>query len=140
MEFKKKIKQRTAMQIGWLLIILISSAIAFVVGNQAVREFVIPFASIVVVISGSKIYSNIILLRDDEKLKKREIAETDERNLSLIMRARGMTFVIGIYSACVAILILSLLDFQREMQVIAYCMCFLLVLYFAVYYILQRKY
>ncbi len=140
MEFKKKIKQRTAMQIGWLLIILISSAIAFVVGNQAVREFVIPFASIVVVISVSKIYSNIILLRDDEKLKKREIAETDERNLSLIMRARGMTFVIGIYSACVAILILSLLDFQREMQVIAYCMCFLLVLYFAVYYILQRKY
>lgn len=140
MEFKKKIKQRMIMQIVFLLLILIPSIIAFVIGNEAVRDFVIPFAMMVTIINGAKIYSNIMLLRNEGKLKKREITEKDERNLSIAVRARGITFYISVFSACFAILMLSIFGYQREMQVIMYCLCYVLVVYYAVYHILQRKY
>ena len=97
------------------------------------------FAIALTVATAVRIVSGIRLLRDEEMLKKKEIAEKDERNLSIVLRAKGYTFGISVFAACIAILVLALLKMQTELKIVSYCLCFVVVVYYFTYRILQCK-
>lgn len=139
MEYRKKIVKRMIIHIVWLAVMLALSAVAYFVGDESVRDYMTAFAIALAMATAVRIVSGVRLLRDEEMLKKREIAEKDERNISIVLRAKGYTFGISVFAACIAILVLALLKMQTELKIVSYCLCFVVVVYYFTYRILQRK-
>ena len=139
MEYRKKIVKRILIHIVWMVIMLVLSAVAYIVGDESIRDYMTAFAIALTVATAVRIASGIRLLRDEEMLKKREIAEKDERNLSIVLRAKGWTFGISVFAACVVILVLGLLNMQTELKIVSYCLCFVVVVYYFTYLVLQRN-
>ncbi len=139
MEYRKRIVKRLIIHAVWLLVMLSLSAIAFFVGDDSMKDFALTFAVALTVATAVRIVSGVRLLRNGEELKKREIAENDERNLSISLRAKGTAFVITVFAACGAVLVLRLLGMVNELKTLCYCICFMLVVYYFAYYILQKK-
>jgi len=139
MEYRKKIVKRIVIHIVWFAVMLALSAVAYFVGAEDVRNYMTTFAIALTAATAVRIVSGVRLLRNEEMLKKKEIAEKDERNLSIVLRAKGYTFGISVFAACIAILVLALLKMQTELKIVLYCLCFVLVVYYFVYLILQHK-
>ncbi len=138
MDFRKRLKTR--LHIAIIYIILGIGMIAGVNIIKAENYFISSFGFMFLIYGVTRIGNYLKITRSDETIKKREIAETDERNIMIVHRARSITFSIYIMMSGTAVIILSLLDFQRQAQLVAYTVCALMVIYSICYFILQRKY
>ena len=82
---------------------------------------------------------NIIVIRDPEKLQKRETAETDERNVMLIQKSRSLAFAVYIMAAAVAIIVMICTGMESESRIVAFTVCSLVVIYLISYLIMKIK-
>jgi hypothetical protein len=69
-----------------------------------------------------------------------EIAETDERNHFIRMKTWSWTGYIVILTAAVAIIVFRVMGQELLSLVASYAVCFMLVVYWIVYTVLNRKY
>lgn len=92
------------------------------------------------VIGIMQIYKNLKYHSNEEYKEKIDIEYKDERNGYIRMKAwswAGYLFIIG--SAVVSI-VLFVMKMTLIGQIISYCMCAVLVLYWISYLVLQKKY
>lgn len=75
----------------------------------------------------------------EEKLKKQQIAETDERNIAILTKAKSAVFSIYILFSCTVVIILSLLGFHDIARGIAYSVLLLVIIYWICYWVYQKK-
>lgn len=140
MEYRERqVKKLIAYSI-YLAVILAVAAVVYIVGDESMREFVVPFATAFAAVGIVRIILGVRLLRDEERLRDREIAEKDERNLSISQRAKGIAFFASAFAGCIAIITLSLLDMRTEAKTVALCVSFMVVVYYFGYLFLQKKY
>lgn len=92
-----------------------------------------------IIVGALQIYKNIKYHTNEDYKERVDIASTDERNRFIRMKAwsyAGYIFILG--SATVSI-VLFITGLQVYAQILSYCMCSILVVYYIAYLILQKK-
>ena len=136
MDFKKRMKIRL-----WTNIIYIVLGVAMIVVGFITKtdnEFVSSFGLTLTVVGLALIKKNIIT--SEEKLKRREIAENDERNIAIVHKARSWAFSFYVILGCLAVIVLSLLSLHDIASWIGVGVFSLIAIYWICYFIVRKKY
>lgn len=90
-------------------------------------------------VGAMQIYRNLRYHSNDEYKEKIDIEYSDERNRYIRMKAwswAGYLFIIGAAIICIALFVIGQTIYG---QIISYCMCAVLALYWIAYIVLQKK-
>ena len=137
MDFKRKLKTRL-----YVAIIYIALGIMMIVGVVEAKpsnDFISAFGIALIVAGIVRIIKYIKITKNDETVRKNEIIETDERNISIIHKAKSTAFTIYTLLAGTAVIVLSLFGKHETARWIAYSICLLVVIYWICYWIYQKK-
>ena len=137
MDFKKKLKLR--LYIGIIYIIL---GIAMIIGTFVTKtnnSFISSFGLALIVMGIVRIRNYFIITKNEETIRKQQIAETDERNISIMHKAKSATFSIYVLLLGTAVIILSFLNMHEAAKWIAYSVCLLVVIYWICHWVYQKK-
>lgn len=136
MDFKKRMKIRLWTNIIYILLGIAMIAVGFITKTE--NEFVSSFGLTLTVVGLALIKKNIIT--SEEKLKRREIAENDERNIAIVNKARSWAFSFYVILGCFAVIVLSLLSLHDIAGWISVGVFSLIAIYWICYFIVRRKY
>ena len=136
MDFKKKMKIRLWTNIIYIVLGVAMIVVGFITKTE--NEFVSSFGLTLTVVGLVLIKRNIVT--SDEKLKRREIAENDERNIAIVHKARSRAFSFYVILGCLAVIVLSLLSLHDIARWIAVGVFSLIAIYWICYFVVKRKY
>lgn len=136
MDFKKRMKIRLWTNIIYIVLGVAMIAAGFITKTD--NEFVSSFGLTLTVVGLALIKKNIIT--SEEKLKRREIAENDERNIAIVHKARSWAFSFYVILGCLAVIVLSLLSLQDIASWIGVGVFSLIAIYWICYFVVRRKY
>lgn len=137
MNYKQKLKQR--LYIG---IIYIAVGVMMIVGVFAAKsenEFISALGYAIAMVGVARIIQYLKITKNEESIKKQKITETDERNLSIIQKAKSATFSVYILISSTAVIVTSLFDMHDVAKWIAYSQFILVIVYWICYWIYQKK-
>ena len=135
MDYKKKLKTRLN-----TAIIMISVGIIFTVSSIfADSEMASTFGAVFLVMGIARVVQYKRLLNDPEEMRRREIVETDERNVMLWTKARSLAFVIYIIAMGIAVIVLQLMEMSQAANIVSLCMMGFIVIYWICYFIIVKK-
>lgn len=137
MEFKKKLKQRL-----YIAIVYIVLGIALVAGSFITKtedSFFSSFGLAIVIMGLVRMRNYRLITKSEETIRKQEIAETDERTTSIIHKAKSAAFSTYVMIACVAVIVLSFIEKHDIARIIAFSIFLLLIIYWIMYWIYQKK-
>ena len=98
------------------------------------------FGTMLAVIALKNIRKNLAYLKNDEKLRKEEIIENDERNISIVNRARSLSFIIFVVILSVLGTVLYALGKADIATLVFEGLCALVIIYWICYIVISRKY
>ena len=136
MDFKKRMKIRLWTNIIYIILGVAMIAVGLITKTD--NEFVSSFGVTLAVVGLALIKKNIIT--SEEKLKRREIAENDERNIAIVHKARSWAFSFYVILGCLAVIVLSLLSLQDIASWIGVGMFSLIAIYWICYFIVRKRY
>lgn len=137
MDFRKKLKTRL-----WVAIIYVALGIIMTVGGTVTKtdnSFISSFGLILAVMGVVRMRNYLIITKNEERIKKQEIMETDERNVSIVNKARSITFTAYVLLLGVAVIVLSLLNMREIAAWISYSIFLLIIIYWISYFIIRKK-
>ena len=108
MDFRKKIKIRLSVAIGYIIL-----GLAMIVAFNIIKtenNFLSSFGFALTVIGIVHIRKYIMITKNEETITKRQIAETDERNISIANKAKSISFIIYVILSCVSVIVLELFN------------------------------
>ncbi len=139
MEFKKKLRKRLYIAIAYMVIGIVLTLVAFITKTD--NYFISAFGIGLLVNSILRLRQYHRITRDEKSIKQQQIAEADERNRMLLDKAKSWAFYLYIMLTGTVLIILAILGIQDTLvQMIAYSICLLVILYWICYHILKRKY
>ncbi len=136
MDFKKRMKIRLWTNIIYIVLGVAMIAVGLITKTD--NEFVSSFGLTLTVVGLALIKKNIIT--SEEKLKRREIAENDERNIAIVHKARSWAFSFYVILGCLAVIVLSLLSLHDVASWIGISVFSLIAIYWICYFVVRRKY
>ena len=136
MNFKKKLKIRLYCGIGFTLL---GIAIIVISNLLHVNDFLSMFGLCMAVVGLNRIRHYFFITRNEESIQKREIAESDERNVYVATKARSIAFYIYIVVISLAVIVFHILGRPEIASLLAYTVCLLLVIYWITYFIVRKK-
>ncbi len=92
------------------------------------------------VIEALQIARNLRYRKDTEYKKKIDIEFSDERNSYIRLKAWSYTGYLFVIGAAIVSLILFITGKEETGQILSYCMCAELVIFYVSYLVLSRKY
>ena len=137
MDYKKKLQSRLN-----IAIIYIALGIMMIVGvlpTKTDNDFISSFGFALIIMGIVRIRNYFMITKDDETIRKQRIAETDERNLSILNKAKSAAFSIYVLISGTAVIILSLFNMHEEAKWIAYSVLLLVAIYWICYWIYQKR-
>ena len=137
MDFKKKLKSRFNIAVIYIVLGIVMIASTFLTKTDS--NFISSFGFAIVIMGIVRIRNYRMITKDEETIKKQQIIETDERNLSIIQKAKSTTFSIYLLVACTAVIITSLFDMPDVAKWIGYSQFVLVIIYWICYWIYQKK-
>ena len=87
-----------------------------------------------------RIVQNRKITKSEYNMQRREVIETDERNIMLSERARSWTFSFITTAAGILVIILSILGYHDQALPFAWFVCLMVATYWVFYLIASRKY
>ncbi|MBE6622805.1 MAG: hypothetical protein E7621_01230 [Ruminococcaceae bacterium] len=135
MEFKKKLKKRLYIAVAYTVLGLLMTASSFIIHTD---DFISSFGFALFLMGIVRIRNYFIITRTEETIKKREITETDERNILIMNRAKSTAFSIYVLLSSFVVIILSFLNMHELSKCIAIGVCVLVVIYWICYMIYQK--
>ena len=136
MDFKKRLKIRLYVGIVYIIFGIAMIVCGFVTKTE--NSFISAFGLAMIIIGLVRIRNNRLITRNEETFKRREIAETDERNLSIVHKARSLAFTVYILLACLTVIILSLIGLTQISALISYSVALLVAIYWICYLVYQK--
>ena len=136
MDFKKRMKIRLWTNIIYIVLGVAMIAVGFITKTD--NEFVSSFGLTLTVVGLVLIKRNIVT--SEEKLKRREIAENDERNIAIVHKARSWAFSFYVILGCLAVIVLSLLSLHDIARWISVGVFSLIAIYWICYFIVRKRY
>lgn len=134
MTYHQKLKSRF-----YLAIIYVILGITMIATTLTTNTDCSSFGIVFVVIGIVRIRTYFVITHNEETIRKQQIAETDERNLSIQNNAKSLTFSIYVLLLGIAVIILSILNLPDAAKWTAFSICLLLVIYWITYWIYQKK-
>ena len=135
MDYKKKLKIRLN-----TAIIMISTGIIFTVFSIfADLEMASTFGAVFLVMGIARVVQYKRLLNDPEEMRRREIVETDERNVMLWTKARSLAFAVYIIAMGIAVIALQLMEMSQAANIVSWCMMGFIIIYWICYFIIVKK-
>ena len=136
MEFKKKLKTRLYVAIAFIVLGIIMITSTFIVKTD--NHFVSSYGLALVVMGIARLKKHFIITKDDATIKKQEIRESDERNVSIQQKAKSAAFMVYLLLSCVVVIVLSFLALHEIARWISLSVCLLIVLYWIFYLVYQK--
>jgi len=137
MDYKKKLKARLSLAIIYIVLGVIFIAITFIAKTE--NDFISAFGFAMIIMGLVRIRNYRIITKDENTIKKHQIIETDERNISIIRKAKSSAFSIYLVLMGAAVIILSLCNMHDVSKYISYSVCLLVVIYWISYWVYQKK-
>ena len=137
MDFKKRLKIRLFTAIAYIVLGLAMIIIFNIIKTD--NNFLSSFGFALIVIATVNIRNYIMITKDEETIKRREIAEKDERNISIANKARSVAFILYVLVACVAVIVLQLFAKTELAMILSSTVCFLILVYWISYWIIHKK-
>lgn len=137
MDFKKKLKSRLYFAIGCIALGIVMVAVTFIIKTD--NSYTSAFGLAMIVMGLVRVRNYRMITKDEETIKKQQIIETDERNLSILNKARSTAFVIYLSLMCIFVIVLSLLNMHEVAKWIEYSVCLLLVIHWICYLVYQKR-
>ncbi|MBR5291986.1 MAG: hypothetical protein IKU32_03615 [Clostridia bacterium] len=135
MDYRKKLKTRL-----YTAITMIASGIIFTVfAVFSEVEMASTFGAVFLVMGIARVIQYRRLLNDPEEMRRREIAEHDERNVMLWTKARSLAFVVYIIAMGIAVIVLQMLEMGQEANIVSLCMMGFMIIYWICYFIIVKK-
>ena len=138
MDYKKKLKQRLYVNLGWAGIGALF--ILFWCIRQPENTFPLSLGIAFVIMGVIRTIQYRQTVKDEQALRQKELAETDERNLMMNERAKSWAFSISVFIAGNLAIILSLLGKQDLALLFAWFLCGMTLLYWICWNIIRKKY
>ncbi len=137
MPFKKKLKTRLFVAVGYLII----GIIMIVVFNllETDNNFLSSFGFALVTIGIVRVRNYLLITKSEETIRKQQIAETDERNIFIANRAKSISFTIYVLLACVSVIVLEILSKTELAMILSGTVCIMLLIYWVSYWIIRKK-
>ena len=137
MNFKKKLKIRLWVAISYIVLGIAMATVAIV--SKTENQFISSFGLALTVMGIARIRNYFLITKNEDTLRRREITETDERNVSIVNKARSAAFTVYILLAGVFVIVMGLLD-KIEISVwVSYSVALLVFVYWICYIIYQKK-
>ena len=137
MDFKKKLKSRLHLGIAYVAIGLLMIVGTFIIKTD--NDFISSFGFVMVIMGLVRIRNYRIITKDEDTVRKQQIIETDERNISIIHKAKSTAFSVYILILAATVIVLSFLRMHEEAKWIAYLVCSLVAIYWVCYWAYQKK-
>ena len=103
------------------------------------NDFLSSFGLALVVIGIVHIRRYFLITKNEETIKRRQIAETDERNIAIADKAKSIAFIVYVVLAAVAIIVLELLEYSLLSMVLSLTIGLLVAVYWIAYWIMYKK-
>ena len=137
MDYRKKLKIRFFVALGYIILgLAMIVAFSFIETDDS---FLSSFGFALVVIGIVRIRNHFIITKNEETIKKHQIAENDERNISIANKAKSAAFIIYVMLACVSVIILQLFNKTQLATVLSATVCALVLIYWISYWIIRNK-
>lgn len=137
MDFKKKLKIRLFVAISYVILGIAMIVIFNIIKTE--NNFLSSFGFALTVIGITRIRNYFLITKDEETITKRQIAENDERNISIANKAKSVAFLAYILVVCTSITILYVLNKTQLAFILSGTVCFLLLVYWISYWIISKK-
>ena len=137
MDFRKKLKTRLYLAITFMVLGLIMVVVSNLVKNA--NPFFNYWGLCLVVIGVARLRGYFRITKNDENIRRREITETDERNVAIITKARSLTFTVYVLAAAVAVIIFEILEMTQIAMYLSFSVLALVVIYWICYFIIRKK-
>lgn len=137
MKFRKKLKLRL-----YTALCYIAVGIAMIAGGcfiETDNSFVSSFGFVLTVMGAARVRNYLIITKNEESVRKREIVETDERNIDIIHRSRSAALYIYILLSGTAVAILSLVGAHEMALGVSYSLAALVLIYWVCYWVYQKR-
>lgn len=137
MDFEKKLKSRLNTGIGYIItgIILIVLFITKVIENEYLETIGIVLA----VMGILRIIQYKKITKDEESIRRKKIEETDERNISIMHKAKSTAFSIYALIVCLSVIVFEVMEKPEYAKVSAINVYALLAIYWVSYFIYSKK-
>jgi hypothetical protein len=137
MDFKKRIKIRYLTAVVYIVLGLTLAALSVILESE--NEFVSPFSLALIVMGFARIRKLAVITKNEASLKQREIAENDERNVYIMLKAKNAAFSAYMLLAGIAVIALMFLEYTLIAQCIGYSVCALALIYWVCYWVYYKK-
>ena len=137
MDYKKKLKSRLYIAITYIALGIMMIAGTFVTKTD--NDFISAFGFAMAIMGIVRIRNYLIITKNEERIRKQEIAETDERNLSIQSKAKSATFSIYTMLLGTAVIVLSFLKLHEVAKWISCSVLLLVAIYWICYLVYQKK-
>ncbi len=138
MDYRKRLKNRLIVAITYIIIGIFMIATELITKTD--NNFISAFGFTLLIIGIARIKKHFIITKNDDSIKKYEIAETDERNIEIMHKSRSAAFIIYVVIMCVATIILSFLNMHNIARWISLSAMTLVVIYWICYFIIRKKF
>ncbi|MBE6582404.1 MAG: hypothetical protein E7648_03975 [Ruminococcaceae bacterium] len=137
MEFKKKLKIRLWVAISYIVLGIAMATVSIV--SKTENQFTSSFGLALTVMGIARVRNYFLITKNEDTLRKREITETDERNVSIVNKARSTAFTVYILLAGIFVIVMGFLD-KIEISIwVSYSVALLVFVYWICYIIYQKK-
>lgn len=137
MNYKKKLKTRLYIAITYIVLGLCMIAYSFI--DKTPNDFVSTFGMIITVMGLVRIRNYILITKNEERIKKQQIKETDERNLLISLKARSTAFSIYFLLLGIAVIALSFAGLNEAAKWLSYGVLLLVIIHYICYFIYRKK-
>lgn len=137
MDFKKKLKIRLFVAIGYIVLGLVMIVAFNIIDTE--NDFLSSFGFALIVVGVVRIRNYRIITKTEETITKYQIAETDERNIAIANKAKSISFIIYVILASVAVIVLGILNKTQLAGILSATICVLVIIYWISYWIINKK-
>lgn len=137
MEFKKKLRIRLYLAIGYMVFGALMCALFC--GLMLKNDYIAAMGFAMIAVGALQLWKYFRITKSEESVRSREIMEKDERNVSIAHRAKSMAFSMYILLACAASIVLGIMGRLQMAQVLSGNVCVMLVIYLVSYAVIRNK-
>lgn len=137
MDYRKKLNKRLYFGIGYIVIGITMILLTFIVKTK--NDYVSTLGLIIALMGLVRIRNYFLITKSEERVEKQEILETDERNVSLSIKARASTFNLTIILSSVTVVALTLLGQYGEAKILSYLVSTMVLIYWICYFIYHKR-
>ncbi len=137
MEFMKKLKKRLIIAV--VQIIIGAAFVALFCCNISQNQYLQTLGIALIITGIARIVQYKRITKDEESIRRQRIAETDERNIAIMHKAKSTAFGLYVLIAALTVIVLEVIEKTDYSNILALNVCTLVALYWISYLVYSKR-